>query len=208
MATTIYATAALLQTRLDPREDTWTADEQTMQTAALNAASRMIDQYCRRFFGQSDSEARYFTARDAFCLTVPDLVSVSEVATDTSDDGTYDTTWTSGEFMLWPYNAASEQPAKPYTKIKVDTRSGSALETFPLGTEKAVKVTGVWGWPSIPSDIENVCLLEAMRILRQNDSPTGVISNSDQGTGTIVPELHPSSRIILASYRRMGRLDG
>jgi hypothetical protein len=207
MAVERYATKDQLQARIDSAA-TFTAVEDAAHIAALDSASRMIDRETRRFFGKTDSEVRVFTARKYDCVVVPDLVSVSALKTDETDDGTYDRTWASTDYVLWPFNAATGPQSQPYTEIRIDTRSSSTLYTFPPGRIKGVQVTGVWGWPTIPHDIENVCLLEAMRILSQNNDPTGVISNAQAGTMTVLPELHPTSRRVLASYRRMGRTDG
>jgi len=203
-----YATVAELQAYIQAG-GTYTATEDIHHAAVLDMASRMIDRETRRFFGTSaDATAKVFTARNATRLVVPDLVSVSALKTDTDQDGTYDRTWASSDYRLFPPNAAGEVGGRPYTEIRVDVRTGSSLYYFPTGSALSVQVTGVWGWPAVPADIKAVCLLEAQRLNMQNQTPSGVIANQQAGTMMILPELHPTSRRVLASYRRMGRIDG
>lgn len=205
---TVYCSAA---TDLAPRikVETWTptAAETTLLNDAITSACQLIDGHTHRHFGTSaDATVRYYSPRESMVLRVDDLVSVSAIATDEDGDGTYERTWSSGDYFLAPHNAAGESPARPYTRILVNTNSGSNQYTFPIG-EKRVKVTGVWGWPAIPGQIKSVAILEALRGRKQDESPAGVAANTALGTFTVLPDLHPTSRRKLAPFIRLERPD-
>lgn len=201
MTTTQYVSAAALQARLDSTA-TYTAAETSQHDAILQAVSRMVDSYCRRMFGQTASQARTFDGGDTMRLVVPDLVSVTSLKTDEDGDQVYERTWAAGDYELHPYNAALEYPARPYTGIRVSFATGNNSYTFPHG-QRRIEVTGVWGWPEIPADVKEVVLLEAGRMLEQSRAPSGVVANAALNTATIVPSMHPTSRMMLAPYVRV-----
>lgn len=202
MAITQYASAAALQARLDSTA-TYTAAETSQHDAILQAVSRMVDGHCRRMFGQTASQARTFDGGEAGRLIVPDLVSVTSVKTDEDGDQVYERTWSTGDYELYPYNAALEYPPRPYTSINVSSATGTNDYYFPYG-QRCIEVTGVWGWPEIPPDVREVVLLEAGRMLEQSRAPSGIVANAALGTVTIVPSMHATSRKMLAPYVRMG----
>ena len=199
MAVTRIVDVDDLRARMDGGGD-WTATDTVLHEAALDAVTAAFSAY--RWFGKTDSTARVCTARHWDRVTIDDLVSVTSLKTDTTNDGIYDTTIASTDYVLWPYNAATENPARPYTEIRVDTRKAGA-ETFPL-TLRGVEVTGVWGWPSVPGDVRNVAVLEALRLLQQNRSPSGVVASAELGQWLVTPNMHPTTKLVLSKYRRIG----
>lgn len=205
MATTVYASIDALRARLGTAGGAWQAVEDDLHADALEQASRLVDGYCRRFFGQTDSgTARTFTPAFSDRLVVPDLVSVSAIATDETGDGTVETTWATADYQLEPTGAASRSgEAWPYTAIRVSTLSGSAANHFPL-TRLSTRVTGVWGWPAIPAPVKRATILEALRILQQDQAPSGVHSSAEVGAFLVEPDLHPTTKRALMPYRRIG----
>jgi len=156
------------------------------------------DAYCGRQFWQTASgTARYFTAEDGSELVVPDLVSVSALETDENNDRTYERTWTTGDYDLEPYNAAEFD--EPYTYIHI-TPDGEY--SFPTG-RKAVKITGVWGWPAVPRAIRAACSLECKRALKHAESPSGIAASEALGMWVVEPSWHPKSLAFMRPYRRM-----
>lgn len=199
---TRYAEAADLQALLDTA-GSWTAAETATHEAMLEAVARDIDRICGRFFGTTAAATvKVFDGCDGQRLVVPDLVSVSALKTDEDGDQTYERTWASADYELWPYGAADEHPAAPYLEIRVSYATGSADYTFPIG-QKTIEVTGVWGWPAVPQTIKQVCILEAARMVEQSRSPSGIVANAALGTASIVPALHPTSMRMLRPYIRM-----
>lgn len=165
-----YATLAELKAKLDITD----SDDDSELQSVLSAVSRLIDEHCGRFFYR-ETQTRYFTAEDGDYLELGDLVSVATLSTDANDDRTYETTWTDTDYDLWPYNAALH--GKPYTEIQV---APTGIYAFPTGA-KAVKLVGVFGWPSVPNAIKDACLLWSERIWKRRDAIFGVLGSIDTG---------------------------
>jgi hypothetical protein len=147
----LYATVDALKSRLRLTD---TSQDYEVHTACF-AASRAVEQACERTFWRSAAgTARTFEPQDLLWVKLGpfnDLVSLSDLKTDSSGDGTFETTWTSSDYQLQPVNPAAAPETRPYTKIKA---VGSLM--FPLqycgllARDDRVQVTGVWGWPAIP----------------------------------------------------------
>lgn len=151
---------------------------------AITAASRAIDQTCQRtFWKTSAGVSRDFVVCDQKLVTFGafnDLAAVTAVATDAAGDGTFETVWSASDYELLPVNASAAPEPKPWTHLRA---VASRLFPYPTGSGKAarVRVTGTWGWPAVPADINQACLLLAARIYRRKDSPDGVTGWQDIG---------------------------
>jgi hypothetical protein len=44
-----------------------------------------------------------------------------------------------------------------------------------------VRVTAKFGWPTVPDDIVQACLIQASRLFKRADSPEGVMGSSEWG---------------------------
>lgn len=204
-ATTRYATRIELRQRLDHTGgENYSSTEDVVHEAILDAVSQAVNGYCSRAFYSLSATTRYFTALWADVLQVPDLVSVTTLATDENGTGTYNRTWATTDYMLYPFNASDSDPAMPYTQIRMDTRTPGDGWAFPVGIPKGVKVVGTWGWPAVPAAVKEVTLLESLRLLQQLQGPNGVVASSELGAMIVLPQLHPTSKMLLMPYRRMG----
>lgn len=145
---------------------------------SINAASRMIDQYCNRYFysGQA-GEVRYYQANDGFMCWIDDLQAITELKTAVTDPTIFDTTWASGDYQLIPNNQRANGAYSPYTAI---TATDNYL--FPVWAEMAlVKVTGTFGWASVPQPVQFACIIQASRLFKRLESPLGVAGVSEIG---------------------------
>lgn len=193
-----YATTAELGQRIN-RGQSWTVDEEAVLGQLLDDVSRLIDAYTGRQFWQSAAgTVRYFTARGATRLFLDDVVSITTLETDENGDRTYENTWAATDYDLMPYNAS--ELSKPYTMLRL-TPTGNYV--FPAGVPKGVKITGTWGWPSIPDMVREVTLLEAARLWAQGRSPSGVVQSPELGTFIIEPKLHPQAMARLNVLKRV-----
>jgi hypothetical protein len=181
-----------------------TVDDTALQSC-LDAADQLINNYVdtKVGFGQTASQTRYYTAdRFDFVLTDP-IVSVSQLATDINGDGTYSQVWTSNDYVLAPRNAALD--SRPYTEIDTSPFS-NADYNFPVGYLE-VKVTGVFGWPSVPAAVKQAALIQAGAIWSSRTAPFGVIGSQDLGgVLRMSAALHPEARVLLEPYRLRGGL--
>lgn len=200
-----YATHDQLQQRLDPAgSQTWSATDDAIHEAIIDAVSRAIDGVCGQFFWKSSAAAaRYFTAEWPDLLVVPPIASTTGlvVKTDETATGVYGRTWAATDYVLWPFNAASDVPARPWYEIRVDERSTSSGYVFPTG-QKGVEVTALWGWPAVPDPVREVCLLESQRLIQQSASPSGVVASAELGQWLVQPKMHPTSMLLLGAFKR------
>lgn len=134
---------------------------------AVSAANEAVVTMCRRNFDTATAGTRVYYPVDSHTVIVDDFTSLTTLKTDTSDDGTYDTTWTSADYVLEPLNGIVDGRSVPYNKI----RSVEA-KTFPtLGHRPSVQVTAVFGWSSVPSPVTQATRIMAARLWRRKDSP-------------------------------------
>lgn len=179
-------------------------DDDTALERAVEAASRQIDGWCGRRFYEDDAETdRYFTAQSWDTVifkgdpTSVDATSITTVALDTSGNGSYvdlpSSAWTEG-----PKSAAAA--GLPYTFIRA--LSG---RTFPKEAEDGVKVTGTFGWASVPAEVQEACILQAERIFKRiKEAPFGM-SPMTMTEGEGIPmnaNLDLTVRMLLAPYRK------
>jgi hypothetical protein len=196
-----YATLAEFKSSIGVTDS---VDDTPLQSV-LDAADQLINNYVdtKVGFGQTASQTRYYTAdRFDFVLTDP-IVSVSQLATDINGDGTYSQVWTSNDYVLAPRNAALD--SRPYTEIDTSPFS-NADYNFPVGYLE-VKVTGVFGWPSVPAAVKQAALIQAGAIWSSRTAPFGVIGSQDLGgVLRMSAALHPEARVLLEPYRLRGGL--
>lgn len=131
------------------------ADDEVMESI-IETCSRKIDELAgRRFWKNSAAETRYFQAREAFYLDLGDLVSVTTLSVDYANTRSY-TDLVSADFELSPPNAALDD--KPYTEIFISPTSAAYFPVFGAGGDRSVKISGIFGWPSVPTNIKTDCM--------------------------------------------------
>lgn len=196
-----YATLAEFKSSIGITDST---DDTPLQSV-LDSADELINNYVdtKVGFGRTSSQTRYYTAdRFDFVLTDP-IYSISQLATDVNGDGTYSQVWTSNDYILAPRNAALDN--RPYTEIDTSPFS-NADYNFPVGYLE-VKVTGIFGWPSVPAAVKQAALIQAGAIWSSRTAPFGVIGSQDLGgVLRMAAALHPEARILLEPYRLRGGL--
>jgi hypothetical protein len=167
---------------------------------AIESASRLIDGYAGRQFFSSGTAIRYFTADDDFVCEIDDISSANITLVTAMDaDAVFDTTWATTDYQLEPLNGVLDGQAWPYTRIRA---VGDYL--WPIsGGEALVKLTAVFGWPSIPIAIKQATIIQASRIFKRLDSPLGVAGFGDLGVMRVSSSLDPDVAQLVAAYRRL-----
>jgi hypothetical protein len=166
---------------------------------AINSASRMIDGYCEREFYQAGTASRYYAADSELVVQVDDLAGTAIIlATDPNAYGTFDLEWSVADYQLEPLNGKLAGKTWPYTRIR------AALNyLFPVTNDLAlVKVTGVFGWPAIPQEVELACILQSERLFKRYDSPTGVLGFGDIGAIRVSRQMDPDVAQLLNPFAR------
>lgn len=107
------------------------------QVRMLEAASRMIDSYCKRFFHTDESD-RYYDGQGSR-FDMEDILSVSTLKLDNDDDKTYENSLIENtDYYLLPYN--------DFPKRKAQIRSQGSYASFANGVAKGIEITGVFGY--------------------------------------------------------------
>ena len=121
---------------------TATTDDVTIRKI-VEASSRSIDQYTNRTF-IAYSGTKYFNgARE---LWIPDLLSInaSGLKTDDNDDGTYENTWATTDYI--EYGIGIEDTLNTYPRIRLETNPNGDYNSFASGVKKGVQIIGLWGY--------------------------------------------------------------
>jgi hypothetical protein len=181
--------------------------------AVVASASRSIEGFCGRQFNKSaTAETRYFTLPRSggawyepappgwlgltggeTVLETGDLVSVAEIATDDDGSRTYATVWETTDFDLIPL---SPMAGWPYTAIAGSPRGTLA---FPAGG-RAIRISGVFGWPEVPAPVKEVCFMTANRLKSLWDAPFGLSGGGEMGTLDMTTSITPIIAQMLAPY--------
>jgi hypothetical protein len=176
------------------------AVDDSLLNMAVESASRLVDGHAGRRFWNAGTATKYFVAQDDYVCEVDDISSSTIVLqTSSGADGIFDTTWDIDDYQLEPLNGELDGIAWPYTSIRA---IGDYL--WPIsGGEALVKVTGVFGWPSVPIAIKQATIIQASRIYKRLDSPLGVAGFSDLGIMRVSTNLDPDVAQLVMPYKRM-----
>lgn len=188
-------------------DETDDADDDPID-AAITAASRHLEQHAgrgRKWWRDPTAVARFFYPSEAHRVWVNDIGATTDlaVAVDTAGDGTYSTTLTINTgFILEPVNATADGAA--WTSLRrVD---GGQWPYSPYG-RPTVRVTAQYGWPSVPAQIKQACILQAKALYKSPDTNFGVFQTSIDGFSRTVPALDPMARAQLEGFIRFDPLD-
>jgi hypothetical protein len=190
-----YATLAQVKAAL---RITDSVDDALLEMA-IESGSRAIDGYANRSFYSQGSAVRIFTPNDNFLTEIDDLVTLTLLETKTDDDSAFDTIFAADDYQLEPLNGRVDGLAVPFNFIRA---VGDYLFTQ-FEQEATVRVTGVWGWPSVPISITQATVIQASRIYKRLDSPLGVAGISDIGIMRVSNRLDPDVAQLVDPLRRI-----
>jgi hypothetical protein len=193
-----YCTLSQLRDQLSDSKDLAT---EGILERAINAASRWIDDVCgRHFWPETAATARRYRPDDPDVAWVHDISTTTDlvIATDTTGDGTYATTWASTDYDLEPLDADKDGTAYAWWRICAVDRY-----TFPTTARRPpLRVTAKWGWSAIPDDVTQACVLRAAGLFKRKDSPHGI--TAFDGFGAVrVTRSDPDVMALLNNYIRM-----
>lgn len=153
----------------------------------LDAASRFIDDYCGRTFGVSEVGVWIYRADYAGRLRIEDASAITLV--ESSRDRT---TWRdiTADVILWPYNGP------PYTGID--------LSLSPWAIPTWLRITGTFGYATVPETVKAACLRMAGALYRQAEAGfSEAIATGELGTVTITRATDRTTLMMLTPYRRL-----
>ena len=190
-----YATLAELKSSLTITD----SDDDALLELAITSTSRMIDDFTGRFFYTNGTVGspviRYYTPNDPWTLAVDDYVSISEIATDDNFNQTWSTVWAASDFLKEPVNNSLR--GWPYTRLLATGRY-----VWPYYLPQACKVTGVWGWPAVPAEVNQACIIQSSRIFVRKQSPFGIAGTPELGTVRLSSRLDPDVQAFLRPINR------
>lgn len=164
---------------------------------AVESASRQIDSYTERSFYNAGTAVRIFSPLDEYLLPTDDFITLTKV--ETSEDGeSWDTEWSATDWQAEPLNGISGGLTSAYTQIRaVDNY------LFPVrGGEATARLTGTWGWSSVPIAITQATIILGSRIFKRLDSPLGIISG-ELGAMRVGFRLDPDVQHLIEPYRKI-----
>jgi hypothetical protein len=175
--------------------------DDTLLENAIESASRRIDGYTGRFFYKTSQTPIVMYPYNEYLLFFPADVATSSITIkiDTTANGTYATTLTQGvDYLLEPTDTVLQ--SRPYLNARM---VGGA--TFPLYVTPSfptVQVTAQWGWNAIPDDVNQACVLLAMRQFARLNAALGVVGFADMAI--TVRAIDPDVRDLLSPYKMFG----
>lgn len=173
-----------------------TADDNVLDEISVTV-SRLIDDYTGTTFYTVASGTAYYTATTNAVVEVDPFTSITEVATDDDGDGTYETVWTSADYVLLPLNYALDE--KPITAIQVSANGDNA---FPIELIGAVRVKGALGWPNgVPTAVKQAAVLAGVSLYESRKAPFGIVGSTETGAIRMTSRLHPAAQLLLEGYR-------
>ncbi|MCI3272144.1 phage head-tail connector protein [Streptomyces cylindrosporus] len=172
-----YATLADLKSQMGIEADDTTRD--ALLTKALKSASRGIDRATgRRFWLDASAtvrtyrlEDRVVCERDGDVLLVDDIGDVTGMVVESGTTGGGTFTALTG-YETTPDNALADGYAI----------TGLLKPHGVWGTSSTrIRITAKFGWPAVPDDIAQACLIQASRLYKRKDSPEGIIGSAEWG---------------------------
>lgn len=175
------------------------SNDDTAIQAAILTASRMIDEYTQRFFYRQGTTAspvvKFYTAKSPWFIETDDIVSINQVACDPGFVQVYDQIWDAGDIMFEPVNNPSK--GWPFTRLLA-----IGQYVWPYFFPQTVRITGVFGFPDVPYEVEMACKIQASRLFVRKQSPFGIAGSVELGTVRLTSRLDPDVEMLLKTYRR------
>lgn len=162
---------------------------------AIEAASRQIDEFCRRRFWQDAA----VSAREFFPLT-PHAVLTDDIATTTGlvvEAYAGSGTWSAMLATQWAVDPVTPFNGRPINRLV------SYDGAFATGTRPQVRVTARWGWPAVPAQVKQACQILAVDHFKSKDMTGGVAGFGDAGP-VRVAAFNPQARNLLEMVQLAG----
>lgn len=195
--------------------------------AAINAASRQIDDYCGRVFWSSTSAtAKLFRPNQVDLCWTPDIYTTTGliVETDLNQDGTFATLWTAADYQMEPFERKNGQPYERISAIGSKYFPVAGVNVDSLGNPRTsrralVRITAKWGWAAIPDNVVSACIIQSVDNFKAKDlthvaatygnevrvardySP-GSFGRKVRFSRTRSPLLNPQSEALISSLRK------
>jgi len=125
------------------------ATDQTDVLRVLEAASRRVDDHCRRTF-YAEVATRHFDGNGCSLLLLPDLLGATSVKLDEDMDRTFELTLAAATDYFLLRHGYRDPDALPATAIRLDAWNGQRA-VFQR-TPRLLEITGTWGYTEAVED--------------------------------------------------------
>lgn len=145
--------------------------------AVCASVSREIEDHTHRQFNKSATATpRIYQPLTSDCLIVDDFYSTAGfvLETDDDDDGVFERTWTSSEYVLLPQGGIRNgREGWPFWMIKA--RRGASFKGD-------ARLTVPWGWANVPSVVTESALMLGSDTFQVKDSRMGSAGTDQFGS--------------------------
>jgi hypothetical protein len=186
-----YADLALLKNWRGIKADD-TRDDATLTVSLAGAVDWIHETTGRVFTLEDDPTPRTFRSTNrTYCtddglqaFVVDDIGSLDGLLVEGSSDGT---SWSTVSMVhTAPDNALPR--GRPITAL-----------LHRVVWPQWVRVTARWGWPVVPANVRQACLIQATRLSKRKDSPEGVMGGSEWGVVRL-SRVDPDAKALLDPY--------
>jgi hypothetical protein len=168
---------------------------------AIDAVSRGIDNFTKRQFWRTfPGTNRVFDSCNGRQLEIGDAVAITQVATDTDNDGVFETVWAAADYQLLPLNPADAPEPEPFTDLWA---VGALRFPRPVSRLGLVQVTGTWGWPAVPWGVYQAALILVHATIKRRGSPQGFEGSDEWGVIRISARADPDAARYLLPYQKV-----
>lgn len=157
----------------------------------LEAASRAVDRFCNRQFGNvSPAQQRFYQPsidweRRTWVVDIDDLQNVTGLVV------LLDGVDVTSKVVLTPRNAL--QDGEPYISMDLP------------GSGSEVAVTALWGWLAVPVPVKLATLMQAARFFKRRVSPFGIAGSPETGSELrLLAKVDPDVSVTLTDFQRLG----
>ncbi len=165
---------------------------------AVESASRMVDSFTERTFYNGGTATRVYAANRTDLVQIDDCRTITTLETSTNADYVYDQTWTATDYQGEPLNQLVAGQSTPFTRIRA-----TGDYNFPVyANVSTVRVTGVWGFATVPTAIKQATIIQAAREFKRFDSPLGVAGYGDMGVMRVSRYLDPDVEMLVRPWMR------
>lgn len=156
-------------------------------TDAAASASREIEQFCGRQFNRVDTlSARIFEVERRRKVATDDFYDDTGLIVE---QGTGMGDWSEispAAYLPAPYDGIVDGLPWPYYRLEFP---GYILSPSTRYETKLLRVTALWGWPSVPATIKQAAFQIAAQTFRLAEAPLGVTGNTQYGGVVRVQDL-------------------
>ena len=174
--------------------------DDTLLDDVITTASRAVDEWCHRQFGQSEAievrefDGYYDPGSGSWLVETHDISSTASLIVADATGAVID----AADCAYFPRNAVVT--GKPVERIVISgaycSAGSSTRQVFTLTTD-------AWGWAAVPAAVPYATRLQAARLMVRRDSPYGIAGSPAQGSEMrLLAQLDPDLQTSLKRYRR------